>query len=95
MTAYLIAKINVTNMEQYKEYTKVTPAAIEKYGGKFIVRGGEVTTLEGPQETDRVVVLEFPSAEQAAAFYHSDDYQAAKKLRAGAATGSFIVVNGV
>ncbi len=40
MSAYVIAKVNVTNMEQYQEYMKVSPAVIEKFGGKFIVRGG-------------------------------------------------------
>jgi len=95
MTAYLIARITVTDPEQYKEYTKLTPAAIEAYGGKFIVRGGEVLTLEGETENRRVVVLEFPSIEQAQAFYQSDAYQAAIKVRENAATAQFIVVPGV
>ncbi len=95
MTAYIIAKINVTDMEQYKKYTAVTPGIIEKFGGRFIVRGGEVVTLEGPEEDRRVVLLEFPSLEQAQAFYNSEEYQAAIKLRTGAATGSFIAVDGV
>ena len=95
MTAYIIARINVTNMEQYKKYTAVTPEVINQFGGRFIVRGGEKVTLEGPEETNRVVVIEFPSLEQAQAFYSSDAYQAAKKLREGAATGQFIIVDGV
>jgi uncharacterized protein (DUF1330 family) len=57
--------------------------------------GGKTITLEGPEETRRVVVLEFPSLEKAEAFFRSDGYQAAKKLREGAAEGSFIVVDGV
>jgi uncharacterized protein (DUF1330 family) len=95
MAAYIIARINVTDMEQYKKYTAVTPGVIEQFGGRFIVRGGEKVTLEGPEETNRVVVIEFPSLERAQAFYKSDDYQAAKKLREGAATGQFIIVDGV
>lgn len=60
MTAYLIARINVTNMEQYKEYMKLSPGIIEQYGGKFVARGGEVLTLEGDEETHRVVIVQFP-----------------------------------
>jgi len=95
MTAYIIARINVTNMEQYKKYTAVTPEVIGQFGGRFIVRGGEKVTLEGPEETNRIVVIEFPSLERAQAFYQSDAYQEAKKLREEAATGQFIVVDGV
>ena len=95
MSAYIIANIRVTDMEQYKKYTKLTPAAIEAYSGKFIVRGGEVETLEGPEETRRVVVLKFPDSASARAFYTSEQYQRAKKEREGAAEGSFILVEGV
>ncbi|MDX1522851.1 MAG: DUF1330 domain-containing protein [Anaerolineae bacterium] len=95
MSAYLIAKVNVTNMEQYQEYMKLSPPAIEKFGGKFIARGGEVVTLEGPEMTDRIVLVEFPSLEKAVAFYNSPDYQAAIKAREGAATASFVVIDGL
>ncbi len=94
MPAYLIARVQVTDWSRYREYTKVTPDAIKQFGGRFIVRGGEMVTLEGPEETGRVVVIEFPDLEQAKAFYHSEAYAHAKKLRAGAATGQFIAVEG-
>ena len=95
MTAYIIARINVTDMEQYKKYLGVTPGTIEKYDGRFIARGGETVTLEGTEETRRVVLLEFPSLERAVEWYNSEDYQAAKKLREGAAEASFIAVDGI
>ncbi len=95
MAGYIIARINVTDPEKYKDYTAVTPGLIAKYGGRFIVRGGETVTLEGPEETGRVVVVEFDSLERAMAMYRSDEYQAAIKLRAGAATAQFIAVAGV
>jgi uncharacterized protein (DUF1330 family) len=94
MPAYLIARVRVTDPEQYKEYTKLTPAAIAKHGGRFVVRGGAVSTLEGPSEQDRVVVIEFPSVERAKAFWDSPEYREAKAKRAGAATGQFILVDG-
>ena len=94
MPAYLIARIHVTDPVRYQDYTKLTPAAIAKYGGRFIVRGGAVTSLEGPPENDRVVVIEFPSLERARTFWSSPEYGEAKAKRAGAATGQFLLVDG-
>jgi uncharacterized protein (DUF1330 family) len=74
---------------------KKTPGVIEKYGGKFIVRGGKVETLEGAEEKRRVVLIEFPSFEKAKEFYYSDEYQEAKQLRAGASSGQFLAIEGV
>ena len=94
MPAYIIARVEVTDWTRYREYTKATPAAIARFGGKFIVRGGEIVNLEGEPESRRLVVIEFPSLEQAKAFYSSPEYAEAKKLRAGAAVGQFIAVEG-
>ena len=95
MAAYIIARIEVTDWEKYKEYMEATPGAIEKFAGRFITRGGEMVTLEGPEERQRMVLIEFPSLEKAKAFYHSPEYQAAKELRAGAATAQVIAIDGV
>lgn len=91
----MIAKVNVTDWDKYNEYIKVTPGIIAKYEGRFIVRGGETVTLEGPQEKWRIVVVEFPDLAKAKAFYHSPEYADAKKIRAGAAEAQFIAVSGV
>ncbi|UCE19120.1 MAG: DUF1330 domain-containing protein [Gemmatimonadota bacterium] len=95
MAAYVIARITVTNWDQYQKYIAATPAVIEQFAGKFIARGGETVTLEGPEETRRLVLLEFPSMEQAKAFYNSQDYQDVIKLREGAATASLVAIDGV
>ena len=95
MTAYLLGRVAITDPDQYKEYMKKTPGVIEKYGGKFIVRGGSVETLEGAEEKRRLVLIEFPSFEKAKEFYSSEEYQQAKKLRAGAASGQFLAIEGV
>lgn len=94
MPAYIIARVEVTDPGPYEQYKQRTPAAIAKFGGRFIVRGGDPVTLEGPEETRRVVVVEFPSLDQARAFYASEDYQAAKAFRLGAADAQFIAVDG-
>ncbi|MEM9773658.1 MAG: DUF1330 domain-containing protein [Chloroflexota bacterium] len=95
MTAYIMARINVTDMDQYKKYIALTPAIIEKFGGKFISRGGETVTLEGEPESRRMVLLEFPSVEAAQEFYNSDEYQAAIEVRKDAAEGQFMILPGV
>lgn len=94
MAAYMIVRVRVTDPEQYAEYMKLTPDIVAQFGGTFIVRGGDVVTLEGEAETRRMVVVEFPSSEQAQAFYHSEAYQAAIAVRRDAAEAQFIVVEG-
>jgi len=94
MPAYVMARIEVTDPERYREYAKATPGVLAKYGGRFLVRGGRVVTLEGPEEAARIAILEFASAKQAEAWYHSQDYQQAKRLRDGAAVVSLAVIEG-
>ena len=91
----MLVTVEVTDPDQYRQYTDRSPAAIAKFGGRFLARGGRTVTLEGEAETRRVVVVEFPSLEQAEACYNSADYQDAKSYRDGAATARFIVVEGV
>ena len=95
MPAYLLVRANVTDMKQYREYMKLTPAIVEKYGGQFIIRGGDKVILEGPDAPERIVLLKFESVAAAQRMYNSDEYQAALKLREGAADASFIVMEGV
>jgi uncharacterized protein (DUF1330 family) len=92
--AYIIVLVDVTDRERYADYTKVTPSVVAEFGGRFIARGGKTETLEGPPETRRIVLIEFPSYELASAFYQSHEYQRAKALRNGAAHATFILVEG-
>lgn len=95
MTAFVIARVNVTDPDKYENYKALAPAAIKKYGGEYLARGGAVELLEGPAEDRRVVVLSFPDMDAARGFYNSPEYQAAKKEREGAADGQFIIVEGL
>ena len=95
MTAYVIARVTVTDPEQYAEYTKRTPAVIERFGGRFLARGGRTVTIEGPEAEGRIVVLEFESLEQAVACFGSSAYAEAKQYRMGAAEVQLIAVEGV
>jgi uncharacterized protein (DUF1330 family) len=95
MTAYCIVRVNVTDPDKYEDYKRLTPAAVAAFGGKFIVRGGAAETVEGPEETRRIVLVEFPDMEQAKACFDSPQYAEAKEKRIGAAEMEMIVVDGV
>lgn len=95
MAAYLIARVEVEDITLLKDYLAATPPIIEKYHGKFMARGGTTITFEGPEETRRIVLIEFPSLSDAEAFYHSREYEKARKLREGVAVAEFIAVDGV
>jgi len=95
MSAYVIARVEVTDWDKYNEYLKVGPGTISQYGGRFIARGGDIVTLEGPEETRRLIILEFPSLAEAKAWYNSKEYQGAKKLRSGASIGSLVAIEGI
>jgi len=94
MTAYVIARVSVTDPDQYAKYKLLTPAAIEAHGGTFIVRGGEHQVLEGAADDRRIVVLEFPTSVAARAFYDSPEYVEARNVRSGAAEMDMVVVEG-
>jgi uncharacterized protein (DUF1330 family) len=92
--AYWIARVTVTNPDQYKLYVDATPAAFTKYGAKFLARGGRTQQAEG-QGRPRNVVIEFPSLEDAIACYNSPEYQAAREKRLGAGEAEIVLVEGV
>ena len=91
---YLVVQATVTDPDQYARYTQRSPDLIARYGGRFLARGGRTETLEGPPGRGRVVIIEFPSFEQARAFYHSPEYQEARKLREHAGEAQFVLVEG-
>jgi len=94
MPAYMVARIKVTDPEQYEKYKALAPIAIKKYGGEYMTRGGEMDTLEGPEETLRVVLVKFPDMAAARGFYDSPEYKLARDARKGAAEGQFIILDG-
>ena len=94
MTAYIVVRMKVTDPEQYKRYAARTPDCVASFGGRFIARGGETVTLEGPEFSDRMVIIEFPSLERAKEFYNSPEYTEIRALRAHAGVGEFIAVDG-
>lgn len=94
MSAYVIVDVSIHNYEEYEHYKKLTPATIAAFNGKFVVRGGAVTTMEGEWTPERIVVLEFPTREIATAWWHSDIYTEAKSIRQRSAHTKMIIVEG-
>ena len=84
MPAFWVAQVNVTDLDSYKKYLDRVSAVLEKYGARFLARGGRHEALEGDAEKTRAVVIEFESFERALECYHSPEYQEIRKLRDGA-----------
>ncbi|CAG8863799.1 hypothetical protein PS627_00737 [Pseudomonas fluorescens] len=94
MKAYWIAHVDVTDLEQYQQYTQRAPAAFAAFGGKLLARGGRSEAMEGRATPQRSVVIEFESYDQAVACYRSAQYQEACKHRQGVANAEVIIVEG-
>jgi uncharacterized protein (DUF1330 family) len=95
MPAYVIAQIDVKDPARYEDYKKMSPVSIQKFGGRFIARGGQTEVLEGTWQPKRLVLLEFPSVEIAKQWWASEDYRPAKELRQATSVGDMIVLQGV
>lgn len=95
MAAYIVSVVNIKDQARYQDYAALAPAAIEKFGGRFLARGGINTLLEGGLGANRVVVVEFPSTEKAKAFYASPEYQSARQKRIDAADFTMMLCDGV
>lgn len=95
MAYYLMIEAEVTDPERYAAYRAAVTPLIDRFGGRFLVRGGEVEVFEGEYDGRRRVVIEFESQKAARAFWHSPEYADVKKLREGAGVGAAIGVQGV
>jgi uncharacterized protein (DUF1330 family) len=91
--AYWIARVDVRDPETYKTYVETGRPAYQRYGAKFLARGGRTEVLEGEARA-RNVVIEFASMEDALACYNSPEYTEARKIRQSVSDGEFILVEG-
>jgi len=94
MSAYVIAQLKVTDPAGFEAYREAVLPIVEAHGGRFLVRGADVSSLEGETSQPSVIVVEFPSKAVAEAFYNSPEYQEILPLRRNTATGSVVVVEG-
>lgn len=95
MPAYVIADVrDAWNADDLQEYRRRNTDAVASHGGRFLVRGGGSELLEGAWATKRIVVMEFPDADAARAWWGSEEYEAIKPLRRGASETNIILVEG-
>jgi uncharacterized protein (DUF1330 family) len=94
MPAYVVVQIEITDPGEYARYREIAPPSIAAYGGKYIVRGGATTVLEGDWQPPRLVVLEFPTSDAARSWWDSPEYAPAKELRQRSATTQMLLIEG-
>lgn len=90
---YWIARVDITDMEQYKAYIAANAAAFSKYGARFLVRSGRFEAPEG-ESRSRNVVIEFPSYQTALDCWHSPEYQRAIELRQPVSIIDLVIIEG-
>ncbi len=95
MSAYVIVEIDIVDPAGYEEYKKLAGATVERYGGKYIVRGGPMETLEGDWKPKRIVVLQFESTQRAKDWLNCEEYCEPRKMRHRTARTRMILVEGV
>ena len=95
MSGFAIYNIEIKKTEEYKEYVEKVKPIAEKFGGEYIVRGGETTIVEGNWTHPRTVVIKFPSYEKALEWYNSEEYQPVKQIRLHNAVSNGIIIKGV
>ena len=94
MAAYVIGDIEVTDPAAFQEYRNRLGATVEQYGGRFVIRGGRVNPKEGDWQPHHLLMLEFPSLEQAERWYNSPEYKPLIAIREKAARTHLIIAEG-
>ena len=92
--AYMVVDARSSDPERMADYRRLAQIAVEKFGGRYLVRGGVYETLEGSWQPQRLVVLEFPGMDAARTFYDSPEYVAARNARAGVSDFDMLLVEG-
>ena len=96
MPAYVIGDVRaVRDADALTEYRRRNSDAVANHGGRFVVRGGEVESLEGDWDTRRIVVIEFPDADAARAWWESEEYAPLKAMRRDASDTNIILLEGI
>ncbi len=95
MAAYILAQLDVHDAEGFQLYREKVAPLVERFGGRYLVRGGEITELEGKLSAPRLVIIEFADRAAAERWYRSSEYQEILPLRLNCANGTAVIVDGV
>ena len=94
MAGYLIVELEVTDPEVFAKYRELVPPIIEAFGGEYLVRGGEIETLEGDWNPERLVLLKFDSVARAKEMLDSEEYRPVRQIRFDSAKTNMVAVEG-
>jgi len=94
MSVYMVIDITVQDAETYAEYMERVPATVEKYGGRYVVRGGPVIPLTGNWNPERIIILEFQTVEQMRTWNSSPEYRELAPLRISSTKTRAIALEG-
>lgn len=94
MPTYIVSRVNIHDLDSMTSYFGGAPETVEAYGGKYLARTNDLTHLEGDEQIDRMVVLEFPDTESARAWYDSQEYRPLRDQRWSAADAKIIMIPG-
>ena len=95
LKAYVVAEITVTDADAYREYVAAAFPVIQKFGGRFLTRGGTSVAVEGAPPAERVMIIEFASLDQAKTFEYSKEYTDIAPLRQRSSDSRLFLVEGV
>jgi uncharacterized protein (DUF1330 family) len=95
VAAYVVVQIEIDDPAEYELYKSIAPPSIAAFGGRYLIRGGASERLEGTWQPRRFVILEFPDADRARAWWSSEEYAEAKALRQRCARTEMLLVEGV
>ena len=95
MSVYMIIDVQVTDRNTYAEYVEKVAPIVEKYGGRYLVRGGDVKVLTGDWHPERIIILEFPSAEHLRRWLTSPEYAPLAALREKSTRAKAVAVEGL
>ncbi len=92
---YVVANVRFSSPERAQEYGRRVPAVIDRYGGRYLARGGPAEMIEGDWPVAYVTLIEFPSLDDANRWYESEEYRAIKLLRVSDAQSQIMFVEGL
>ncbi|MBF6568501.1 MAG: DUF1330 domain-containing protein [Candidatus Binataceae bacterium] len=95
MSVYLVAVVDVHDPQEFRSYVTDVPPIVAKFGGRYLVRGGELEVVEGQWPVPRVTVVEFPTMEQAKGWWNSEEYRPYRELRGRTARTNAVMVQGL
>jgi uncharacterized protein (DUF1330 family) len=95
MAAYIVAQLKVTDPAAFQRYREAVTPLVDRFGGRFRVRGGDLDVVEGDWPWPRLVIIEFQSKDAARLFYESPEYQKILPLREASSQGTVAIVEGV